>query len=210
MEVLVVILAYFIGNISPATIIAKSKGIDIKNAGSGNAGTTNVLRVVGKKAALFTLIIDVGKGVVATLMGKYIYSFIPVNMTITKLIASGSDVQLNSQTLAMVCGLAAFLGHVYPVTMKFKGGKGVATALGVLLAINWHLALICMGSAIVVTLLSRMMSLGSITAAVVCIPVAYYLEPSILIFIIIMAAILIYKHKGNIKRIIGGEENKLF
>ena len=156
--VLAVVIAYLLGNISPSTILAKMAGKDIKKEGSGNAGTTNALRVLGKKAALITLVIDIGKGVVAVLLGGII---------------SGPEA-------AMICAPAVFIGHVWPVLLKFKGGKGVATAFGTLLAVNWQLALICLAIVIVVVVLTRMVSLGSVTAA-----------------------------GANIGRIIRGEENRI-
>lgn len=185
--VLVLAGAYLLGNISPSTIIAKSRGIDIKKAGSGNAGTTNALRVLGKKAALITLIVDIGKGTAAVLIA---YALIPAEY-------------------AMWSALAVFLGHVWPVCLKFKGGKGVATAFGALLAINWVMALLCLGICGVVVLISRMVSLGSIVAALSFLVLSWFMEPQFFIVGIFMAGILIFKHRANIVRIAKGQENKL-
>ena len=185
--VLAVVIAYLLGNISPSTILAKMAGKDIKKAGSGNAGTTNALRVLGKKAALITLVIDIGKGVVAVLLGGII---------------SGPEA-------AMICAPAVFIGHVWPVLLKFKGGKGVATAFGTLLAVNWQLALICLGIVIVVVVLTRMVSLGSVTAAVCFVVLAHFMEPGFFWPGLVMAVILIFKHRANIGRIIRGEENRI-
>ena len=162
-------------------------GVDIKKEGSGNAGTTNALRVLGKKAAAVTLVIDIGKGVVAVALGNLI---------------AGPEA-------AMYCALAAFVGHIWPAMFKFKGGKGVAVAFGGIVAINWQLGLLCLAVVAVVVLLTRMVSAGSVTVAVAFPVLAYFMEPDFLYVGIIMAALLIYKHKGNIQRLIKGEENKL-
>lgn len=182
-----VIIAYFLGNISPSILLGRAMGIDIKKEGSGNAGTTNALRVMGKKAGAITLIIDILKGVIAVNLGML----------------------LAGQDAAYFCALAAFLGHIWPVCFHFKGGKGVAVAFGALLAVNWVLALTALGVVIVVVLVSRMVSLGSILAAL-SFPVAcYFMERDFLYIGIVMAAILLWAHRGNIKRLIHGEENKI-
>ncbi|MDD6043575.1 MAG: glycerol-3-phosphate 1-O-acyltransferase PlsY [Eubacteriaceae bacterium] len=184
---LAIVIAYFLGNISPSTFMAKLQGKDIKKEGSGNAGTTNALRVLGKKAAIITLVIDVGKGFVAVVLGGLIAG----------------------PTAALWCGLASFAGHIWPVLLRFKGGKGVAIACGILLAVNWKLALVLIAVFVSVILLTRMVSLGSITAAV-CFPLlSYFMERDFLVVGFIMAVILIYKHKANIIRIVKGEENKI-
>ena len=110
-----VVIAYFIGNISPSIILGKMAGVDIKKEGSGNAGTTNALRVLGKKAALITLVIDIGKGVLAVAAGNLI---------------GGAET-------GYLCAIAVFCGHIWPCFYSFKGGKGVATAFGAILAVNW-------------------------------------------------------------------------
>ena len=140
---IMVIAAYFIGNISPATLIARFYGVDIKKTGSGNAGTTNVLRVLGTKAAICTLLIDVFKG------------FIAVS------IAQGNFNNLG----AMLAFAAVVIGHIYPIVFKFKGGKGVATFLGAAMALNWPSMFAATLIAIAVAAISKKMSLGSIIAA---------------------------------------------
>ena len=186
-DFLLIAAAYFLGNISPSTLLARSVGKDIKKEGSGNAGTTNALRVLGKKAALITLAVDIGKGVLAVLLGTF----------------------FGSPMTAMLCALAAFLGHVWPVCFHFKGGKGVAVAFGALLGVNWQLALAALAVVAVVVALTRMVSLGSVLAAVSFPVLAYFMEPDFLFIGCIMAALLIYAHRGNIKRLLKGEENKL-
>ena len=178
--VIVIVIAYFLGNISPATLLARAVGKDIKKEGSGNAGTTNALRVLGKKAAMITLIVDIGKG--------FIFAAPPA---------------------AMFCALAAFVGHIWPIVFKFKGGKGVAVAFGAILGVNWQLALLALLVVAVVVALTRMVSLGSITAAASFPVFAYFMEPDFFYIGIVMAVLLIYAHRGNIKRIVKGEESRL-
>ena len=185
--VILLLIAYMLGNISPSTILAKAKGIDIKKSGSGNAGTTNALRVLGAKAAVITLVIDIGKGFLAVFL---------------------AGIFLNPMQVSF-CALAVFLGHVWPLLLKFKGGKGVATAFGALLALNWQLALICLGIVVLVVLVTRMVSLGSVTAALAFPFLAYFMEKEFLLAGICMALILIFKHRANIARILSGNESKL-
>lgn len=185
--ILVVIIAYFLGNISPSTILGRKQGIDIKKEGSGNAGTTNALRVLGKKAAVITLFVDVMKGVIAVELGTLIAG----------------------QEAGYICALAAFAGHIWPVIYKFKGGKGVAVAFGALLGVNWMIALSCLGIVILTVLLTRMVSMGSIMAAVSFPIFAYFWEPDFLYIGIPMALVVLYVHRANIGRILKGQENKI-
>lgn len=178
------VVAYFIGNISPSTIMARRQGIDIKKEGSGNAGTTNALRVMGKKAGAITCIVDILKGVAAVLIGTY---------------AMGT-------TGACLCALCVFLGHVWPVIYKFKGGKGVATAFGAVLAVNPLLALISLGIVAIVVFISKRMSLGSIVGAVAFPVLAIFLEPEFFVYAAVMAIIMLVKHRANIVRLAHGEE----
>jgi glycerol-3-phosphate acyltransferase PlsY len=180
-------VAYFIGNISPAILLGKLHGIDIKKEGSGNAGTTNVLRTLGKKAAVVTLIVDILKGFVAVEIG---------------FAASG-------EALGYVCALAVFCGHIWPCLYKFKGGKGVATAFGAILAINWILALELLGIVAIIVLITRRMSAGSIIGAVSFPVLVWFSEPGFFYLGLIMAIIVIVKHRSNIKRLLRGEEPKI-
>ena len=137
--VLTIVAAYFLGNISPSILLGRAMGVDIKKEGSGNAGTTNALRVLGKKAAVITLVVDIGKGVLAVLLGNL----------------------LAGPQAAMYCALAAFAGHVWPAMFHFKGGKGVAVAFGAIVTMNWQLGLLCLTIVAVVVLLTRMVSAGA-------------------------------------------------
>ena len=207
--VIIAIVAYLIGSISSSVLISKKMaGFDVREKGSGNAGSTNVLRTVGKKAAVITLICDILKGVLAVALAY----------------AIGHLTGYKTNT-AILCQLAAFfvvIGHTFPVFFGFKGGKGVATSLGVLLILNWKIGLICLVFALVVMAISRMVSLGSISAAVLF-PVlvlftgANYItgytygkdKISWVVFGIALAGLVIFNHRSNIERIRDGKENKL-
>ena len=184
---IMVIAAYFIGNISPATLIARFYGIDIKKTGSGNAGTTNVLRVLGTKAAICTLLIDVFKG------------FIAVS------IAQGKFNNLG----AMLAFAAVVIGHSYPIVFKFKGGKGVATFLGAAMALNWPSMFAATLIAIAVAAISKKMSLGSIIAAMMYPLLMLYYYPKGIAIAAFMTFVIIFTHRGNIKRLMKGEEKEL-
>ncbi|WP_312651193.1 glycerol-3-phosphate 1-O-acyltransferase PlsY [Aminipila sp.] len=194
-SVIAVIVSYFMGNISPAILIGRLHGIDIKKEGSGNAGTTNVLRVLGKKAAIATLLIDIFKGVFAVLLGK---------------LAGAYFLEPEfAPYMAMACGLAVFCGHIWPIVFGFKGGKGVATAFGVLMAVSPFLGLAELGIVIVTVALSRMVSLGSVVAAISFPFIANYYDPRYLGWGLLMALIVLYKHNANISRLVKGEESKI-
>ena len=201
--IIVTIIAYLLGSISFSVIISKKMaGFDVREKGSGNAGTTNVLRTVGKKASAITLLCDVLKGVIAILIA-YIVGLI---------VKEGIDKAL----LIQLAGLAVILGHTFPIFFGFKGGKGIATALGVLLITNWNIGLICLVFALVLMALTRIVSLGSIAAAVLF-PVliifmphnSYLVDGSYIFFSIILAALVIFNHRTNVKRLLNGTENKL-
>ena len=204
--IIVAVIAYLLGSISFSIIISKKMaGFDVREKGSGNAGTTNVLRSVGKKAALLTLIGDILKGVVAILVA---------------IIAGKIVDNLDNALLVQIAGVCVILGHTFPVFFKFKGGKGIATSLGVLLMTNWQIGLICLVYALILIALTRMVSVGSLVATILF-PVLVlfinqnYIVPtgsdnwSYLIYSIIIAALIIFNHRENIKRINVGTENKI-
>lgn len=186
--VIFVTLAYFIGNISPSIILGKIAGVDIKKEGSGNAGTTNALRVLGKKAAIITLLIDVGKGVLAVLLGM----------------------NFGNYTIGIVCALAVFCGHIWPCLYNFKGGKGVATAFGAIVAVNWCLGVLALGVVAVGLAASQRMSVGSILGAASFPIICWIFEPGFIYIGSVMALIIIVKHRANIVRLLKGEEPKMF
>ena len=182
------IASYLLGNISPSILISRYfYGFDIRTKGSGNAGTTNVLRVLGWKAAAATLAIDVLKG------------FLAVYITIDFCDDFGG----------MLAFVAVCLGHIYPVFFRFKGGKGVATALGAIWALNWPSAFACMLIAFLVLAISHKMSMASISAAV-CYPLlTLFYYPNIFPSGILIAIVIIYTHRSNIKLLLKGEEKSL-
>ena len=182
-----IVISYFLGNVSPAILIGRAMGIDIRKEGSGNAGTTNALRVLGKKAAAATLAIDILKGVAAVLLGRYIAG----------------------QEIAMACGLAVFLGHIWPVAFGFRGGKGIATGFGVALAMEPLLGLIELAVAVIFFVTTKRVSVGSLVAAAVFPFAAYYFDHDYLLLAIVMGAIVIFKHRWNLRRLIKGEEPKV-
>ena len=195
------IIAYLIGSVNFSVILSKKMaGFDVRDKGSGNAGTTNMLRSVGKKAAAITLICDILKGVVSILIA----------------IAFGKIFKdANSALLVQIAGVAVILGHTFPIFFKFKGGKGVATSLGVLIMSNWQIGLICLVFALILILLTQMVSVGSIAAAVLYpvltlfIPQNYIVPGNYLIYSIILAIIIIFNHRENVKRLLSGTENRI-
>lgn len=198
---IVAIIAYLLGSISFSIIFSKKMaGIDIREKGSGNAGSTNVLRSVGKKAAALTLLCDCLKGVVAVLIGL-----------LAGHLVKGTDISL----LVQLAGIFVVIGHTFPIFFNFKGGKGVATSLGVLLTINWQIGLICLVFALLIMALTKFVSLGSVAAAVlfpvltIFITTNYITKGNYVLFGIILAAFVVFNHRENIKRLLSGKENKL-
>lgn len=200
--ILIAIIAYLLGSISFSVIISKKMaGFDVRQKGSGNAGTTNVLRSVGKKAAIITLVLDVLKGVVAILIAYLVGKIVK---------------EIDKTLLIQIAGIAVIIGHTFPIFFGFKGGKGIATSLGVLLMTNWNIGLICLVFALVLMALTRIVSIGSIAAAVLF-PVlimfmpsdAYIVEGNYIIYSIILAVLVIYNHRANVQRLLHGTENKL-
>ena len=201
--VIMAIIAYLIGSISFSVIISKKMaGFDVRDKGSGNAGTTNMLRSVGKKAAAVTLICDILKGVVA----------IGIAIILGNIIKN-----LDKALLVQIAGIFVVVGHTFPIFFQFKGGKGVATSLGVLLLSNWQIGLICLVFGLVLIALTRMVSLGSVGAAILFPVLTLFINQNYIvsegsgyfIYSIILAFIVAFNHRSNIKRILNGTENKL-
>lgn len=195
------IIAYLIGSINFSVILSKKMaGFDVREKGSGNAGTTNMLRSVGKKAAAITLVLDILKGVVAILIA----------MAVGRIFENS-----NGALLVQVAGVAVILGHTFPIFFKFKGGKGVATSLGVLIMSNWQIGLICLVFALILIALTQMVSVGSIAAAILYpvltlfIPQNYIVPGNYLIYSIVLAVIIVFNHRENVKRLLSGTENKI-
>ena len=200
--IIITLIGYLIGSVNFSVLISKKMaGFDVREKGSGNGGTTNVLRTVGKKAAVLTLIADILKGIFAVLIAWGIGKVVSENV-------SGA-------ILVQLAGFAVVVGHTFPVFFGFRGGKGIATGLGILLLINWKIGLICLIFAIALMTVTRMVSLGSIAAAVLF-PVLtifihdnYLVSGNYIVFGIVMASFVIYNHRANIQRIMTGTENKL-
>jgi len=185
------VFAYLLGSVSSAIVIARLFGLkDPREVGSGNPGATNILRYGGKKAAILTLLGDVLKGVVPVLL------------------AHALDVA--SVFLALTV-LAVFLGHVFPVFHDFKGGKGVATAFGALLALNGWVGLALVGSWLVMAVTTRYSSLSAITVALLApVYVGWFTREPVLIFTAaIMACVLLWRHRSNIQKLLAGTETKI-
>ena len=194
------LLAYLLGSLSFAVIVSKAMGLkDPRSFGSKNPGATNVLRSGSKAAAVVTLLLDGLKGWLPVVLVKWF----------------GSDYGLGDGTVAAV-GLAAFLGHLYPVFFQFKGGKGVATAAGVLLGISWVLGLATLATWLIVAYFSRYSSLAALAAAVFA-PLyylfgdraAWYVDKGILVMLFVISALLVYRHRENINKLLKGTESKL-
>ena len=202
--IIIALIAYAIGSINFSVIISrKYAGFDVREKGSGNAGATNMLRSVGKKAAAITLLCDILKGVVAILLA----------LIIGKIVKS-SDKSL----LIQIAGIAVVLGHTFPIFFEFKGGKGVATSLGVLLMTNWQIGLICLFFVLVVILCTKMVSMGSVGAAILFPVLTLFISNHFIVqdsglkyflYSVILALIVAFNHRENIKRIMNGTENKL-
>ncbi|MBA4326672.1 MAG: glycerol-3-phosphate acyltransferase [Polaromonas sp.] len=195
-----VVAAYLMGSLSFAVIVSKLMGLsDPRSYGSKNPGATNVLRSGNKAAAVATLVLDALKGwLPMALVGWF-----------------GRDYGLREGTLAAV-GLAAFIGHLYPVFFRFEGGKGVATAAGVLFGVHWVLGLATLATWVIVAFFSRYSSLASLACALFA-PWYYligdrafwYVDKTMALAIFVMSALLAFRHKENINKLLRGEESKL-
>ena len=205
--IIVAIIAYLIGSVNFSVLISKKMaGFDVREKGSGNAGTTNMLRSVGKKAAAITLVCDILKGVISIVIA---------------IIVGNIAKNLDREILLQIAGIAVVLGHTFPIFFGFKGGKGVATSLGVLLMSNWQIGLICLVFAVALMVLTRMVSLGSCAAAVLFPVLTLFINQHYtvltdgksgrvyFVYSVILAIIVLYNHRSNIKRILNGTENKL-
>ncbi|WP_249315750.1 glycerol-3-phosphate 1-O-acyltransferase PlsY [Bacillus sp. FJAT-49711] len=191
---------YLLGSLNTAVIVGKIYGMDIRNHGSKSAGLTNTLRTLGKSAAVFVLLGDILKGIIACsiglLLGVYFYS-------------GGT---MDSLSL-LVAGAGAVIGHNWPVYFRFKGGKGALTSVAVLFMIDWVMALLCIGFFVIIIALTRYVSLGTILATMLIAAISFipvfghtlYFN----IFVWLMALMVIFRHRENIKRLLLGTENKL-
>ncbi len=194
MKILLLVLgSYLIGSFSSSFILGKMiRDLDIREHGSGNAGATNALRVMGVRIAAITFIMDAFKGFLAIQLGRYLIGF------------DG----------ALLASVFVVIGHNYPVFLNFKGGKGIATSLGLIFTLNWKVALICLLVWIVITLTTRYVSLASILGVVTA-PIALNLlyspvdlKMNLTIMFLVISAVV--RHKENISRLLKGTESKIF
>ena len=185
--IICLIFAYLLGSISPAIRISKACGVDIMKEGSGNAGSTNVLRVMGPRYAAIVFVLDIAKGAIGTL----------------------APLLLVGATAGYWSSVAVLLGHCFPVFHHFKAGKGVAPGLGAMFAVDWRIALICLGVAIILFITTKRVSVGSLCAAFTLPIVTYALLPEYFIMSFCVACLIIFMHRSNIKRLMNGEEKKL-
>lgn len=199
-ELLLIILAYLIGSIPTALIISKKFfGIDIRDFGSGNMGATNAFRVLGPKYGTLIMVLDVLKGMIAV----GLFYFLPYYLTN----------ELERTNFMMGLGLSAVIGHIFPVFANFKGGKGVATLLGMLIAVQPVVALCCIGVFLVVLFLTRYVSLSSILGAIMLPVCVLWIwnehELSYRAFALLVALLVIITHQKNISRLLKGAENRI-
>ena len=214
--VVIGIVAYLLGSVNSSIIVGKFHKIDIREHGSGNAGLTNTLRTLGKKAAAFVLIGDILKGVLAILFARLLAPTVIVgefnfNGNILPLEKTYTDLAMQ------IAGVLVILGHIFPVFYKFKGGKGVLTSATVIMMVNWQVGLACLLVFIVVVALTRYVSLGSVLSAfafpLLFIGLDKYVgmmeDFSWIMFGCILASIVIFMHRGNIVRLWKNTERKL-
>jgi glycerol-3-phosphate acyltransferase PlsY len=191
----VVVVAYLLGSLSFAVIVSKAMRLDDpRSYGSGNPGATNVLRSGNKVAAILTLLLDALKGVVAVLLARALAPRLGL-----------------TETVIALAGVAAFLGHLYPVFFRFQGGKGVATAAGVLLALNGWLGLASLGTWLVVAFATRYSSLAALVTALLAPLYTWVLvgDVRVVALVAVMSALLVWRHRANIAKLRSGTESKL-
>jgi len=191
LELLLIVGGYLFGSVSSAIITCRVLGLpDPRSQGSGNPGATNVLRIGGKKAAAITLVGDMLKGLVPVLVAKLL----------------GADMAVQAAT-----AVAAFLGHLYPVFFAFQGGKGVATLLGVMLGIHWPVGLLTIATWLVIAKVFKISSLAALLSILVTPLYIWWLIPdtSIMIAMLLMGALLFWRHRSNIKNLMAGTEGEI-
>ena len=186
--IIVAIGGYLLGSVPFGLVLTKMAGLgDIREIGSGNIGATNVLRTGNKFLALLTLLLDIGKGAIAVLITEYFYP-----------------------GLGLYAGGSAFLGHLYSIFLKFTGGKGVATFLGLMIALNPIVGFSCIAGWVITAAIYRISSLSALVAALISPAISFYLQEKNLAILALLLCILIFlKHKDNIKRIMSGNEPKI-
>ena len=192
--VIACVAAYLLGSVNTSIILSKLKGKDIRKEGSGNAGATNTLRVMGKKAAAIVALFDALKGIIAVL--------------IARLLCGIEDAPL----AVYLSALFVMLGHVYPIFFGFRGGKGVMTTIAVIFMLDWRIGLILFALCIAIMLITRYVSLGSCIGAAlfpVLVAVFHTENTAFIIISVLIGALAIFKHRTNIARLVKGNESKL-
>ena len=197
------LIAYHLGSIPTAVWVGKAwYNIDVREHGSNNAGATNTFRVLGKKPGIIVLAADIVKGFIAVSLVKWFNYFMALDHTFDELVQ-----------VQVVCAVAAILGHIFPVFAGFKGGKGVATSLGVIVGLEPFSALICIVLFLIVFIISNYVSLGAIIVSFAFPVVVWWVTDNssdvLFIFSVILSLAVIAAHRKNIKRLIKGEENKM-
>lgn len=218
--VLVPVIAYLLGSLNFAIIVTKRRShADIRDFGSGNAGATNVLRSQGKTAAVLTTIGDLAKSILAVWIGGWLMNALD-SASLLEVAQNGDAMEYVEIMGRYIAGLFCILGHLYPLYFGFRGGKGVMTTLGMMLVLDWRVALVSLAAFIVVVAIGRMVSLGSICAGIVLIITTYIFRakvdamPDAVVHMctamaVLIVGLLIIKHIPNIKRILNGTENKI-
>jgi len=182
-----ILFSYLLGSVPFGKLVGKKYGVDIQKKGSGNIGATNALRLLGWKPGVIVLVLDVIKGYIPI---KLALQFLPLNQV-------------------LIIGLITILAHIFPIWLKFKGGKGVATGLGVVLATNPSITMIALIIFLTVFLLTKIVSLSSIFSAWALFVVSYFVSPNLTVFFLILAIILTWTHRENISRLIKGAEKRI-
>lgn len=187
-DLLLILIAYLIGSFSTSYLIAKLFAkIDIREHGSGNPGSTNVLRTLGAKAAAFTFLGDLLKGAIAAYLGS----------------------TFGGANVALLCGIAVVIGHNWPIFLEFKGGKGIATTIGVIISIKPLIALICVSIGVAVLFKFKYVSLASVVGIIILPLTIIIYGFNYFLFGLILALLAVYRHRENIKRLLAGNERKI-
>lgn len=199
---LAAVVAYVLGSIPTSIWYGKAMyGLDVREHGSGNPGATNTFRVLGKKAGTIVMLADISKGMLATSLALVLLEFSLIE-------------EQNLVTAKLILGVVAVTGHIFPLFLNFKGGKGVATLLGMMIAIHYEVALLCIAVFLVTLLISKYVSLASIVSALAFPSFLLFIprfkdgEPLLVIFSFFLFIVIVWTHNKNIKRIAQGEENK--
>jgi glycerol-3-phosphate acyltransferase PlsY len=207
--ILAALAAYLLGSIPTGFLVAKAKGIDIRSVGSGNIGATNAMRVLGKPAGIFVMVMDMLKGWIACFLAPAVGGFICMVISNKDFF---DDPPVPMGRFIVIAGIFAVLGHNYTCWLKFKGGKGIATTAGVYLALAPWALLVALVVFILAILLTKYVSVGSMSAAIALPVTVWVMTPHNLFLGIVttaLGALAIYKHKSNLQRLIAGTENRL-